>query len=588
LQTVNRDIIRAIVEKTKAREEAGLHTLTGHIYAHALDGRELSHRKQLLIKKQAEAYAPHYEKLQKCNQEADTLAKKLTDQPPRQPFATRTRDVAANPPEHTDDYYVTAVNAQGDRYIVQSSRHALIKDNTQQRIIKKHLSDDYVPTDNTARSKAFARIHLPYVSADLSVASRRSPNHKDQEASATVHGLRMHVLQTAVKGHSKSNWLRDTDPYKNYFRALYPNPHCHFCQSAQPPVRVEEHTAHILTCPNHTDKEAICENLWNQIHEIIIAELSKQKGDQTPSPQIDQVPASDRHRLIPPFALPSQKARRLHIDPSVTSPAQGTIPHLKALANFPDDLAREGYIPTALSRALGEIGIPSEKRKKLANQIACLIHRAIHEIWTTRTRHLHRTRKQRALYNKHVYGRALDERPGSPDPLSPHSPRQEPTPPSPHIVYSPAARHQDMAPAVEHSWQSPEDDDDAAAVPAPESYSPPIAHSSHRTEGPTPTHFRTPPVSPWKAGRRWSVSPRRRSPNPSDEAPDDSQPPRIYTPMRPGPTLIPLGPPRTWPTPDIHSLTPCPSANSPPHGPGPPSPPSPPEWLEWGEMEGDE
>jgi hypothetical protein len=372
------------------------------VYAHQTDNTHISSERHAKIEAQKDLYtSTTYAQICKGNEMADLLAKSVTGTPnPPIPDRLPARDVEKDPPLYTDIYYLTyKENESGNRAIFDGSRHKLMRDIATDKILAKHLKTDGSVKPG-GRNQSLAAMLDPAIDPHLSTASRWSPLARDQQAFAVVYKIRSHAALTAVKGHNKVNWLKNDNPYKKYYQALFPSQNCIYCEEALPAQHVPEHTAHLLSCPNHTTRPGISIDLWRDCYDLIEKSI-----DPDLVPIRGFAPATAA-RLIAPFVLPSVAASQRHLNVA-NCPNNGALLELSA---FNGERASLGFIPSALTRALTTVGVPISKAKATARLIACRIHRAIAAIFCDRTRHLHRKRNQRKLHRTLVHGRAYDER----------------------------------------------------------------------------------------------------------------------------------------------------------------------------------
>jgi hypothetical protein len=71
---------------------------------------------------------------------------------------------------------------------------------------------------------------------------------------------------------------------------------------------------------------------------------------------------------------------------------------------FPPALGAKGFMPKQLHKAMQQLGVPKEKSKALANDIALRIHEGIFQVLTARKKLIREQKQQKKFYKHFVLG----------------------------------------------------------------------------------------------------------------------------------------------------------------------------------------
>jgi len=182
------------------------------------------------------------------NEAADLLAGKAANE------HTTYRDWATRPMTGVHEIYI----AQESNF-VDAPPHSWIKESTQKDILKRQTESP------KARSQLLKQ--LPLCNKKRSFAAGSRSGHSMHATFVTLAKLRFHAAPTAEKNHRRQGALNADNPYKEFFKHMYPDNKCHACAIAG--VVAKEDTQHMLECPNRPERKEASERLWNDVYELI-------------------------------------------------------------------------------------------------------------------------------------------------------------------------------------------------------------------------------------------------------------------------------------------------------------------------------
>lgn len=227
--------------------------------------------------------------------------------------------------------------------------------------------------------------HLDSCDLKRSFAAGNKRNAKAHSRYITLFKLRNHALASEKKNHRKIATTTDKS-YKEYYRAMYPTPNCHFCKKQN--IDVVEDTRHHIDCENRPWREKKKEELWDNVYSLIRA---------------NQADASPPAELLCPFAFSSKKSLDSHAL-ARTGREWRSAKQLQAVGSFAVGAAELGLIPKALRPALRELGVLADKLDETADSIAEMVQCAIVADYRERCKTIAEDRDQKKLYRKHVLG----------------------------------------------------------------------------------------------------------------------------------------------------------------------------------------
>jgi hypothetical protein len=173
-------------------------------------------------------------------------------------------------PEVTNDEEEEDALNTTSQYILNDQRpHKWIKQQTQEATHEKYITQEHKP--NSRRDYLH---YLPICDRKRSfqLANRQTP--KKHHVFTTLARMRFHApaRMTKLCRYHNKEW---TDPYRQYMKAMYPDPYCHFCGKLG--IQVEEDTQHLLSCRNRTSRNEASTQLWTSIWEDIASKQQNTK-----------------------------------------------------------------------------------------------------------------------------------------------------------------------------------------------------------------------------------------------------------------------------------------------------------------------
>jgi ribonuclease HI len=369
-KTQNRDLIKTIVSIARTIEEVAYY----HIYSHQNAADE---ERKAKINKQIEALnndadRKAYQTFIKGSEAADELAKEATKKGIQE---DNRRDWNKEPMENVDAFYIVRkIDLQ--HTLEDKPAHKWIKESTQKRIVEEQMKDE-----KKARPRFLK--HMNVIDRKRSFAGGKRSNHKQHRNYIALFKLRMHASPTAKKTCRRAAFLNQDNPYKEFFKQMYPNNKCHAC--AKKHIDVVEDSEHMMKCPSRDDRNEASKNLWASIYKLIEEAENNGKG-------------KGKAQNIRPFALRTTQSNTLYEAPAnwACSPCLGRI------AQFPDEAAALGLIPRDLVGALRELGLTEPE--SVADEVAQLCQNAVVADLYARHQVLAKDRDQKALFRKLVLG----------------------------------------------------------------------------------------------------------------------------------------------------------------------------------------
>jgi ribonuclease HI len=434
--TENRDMMKQIQNKIDFIENGanGPRIIFVHVYSHQKEaGTHSDPKRKEKIEKQKEEFGNDklYQILVNGNEIADKLAEKGRRSTEHQ------RDWALEPTQGNDKFYVIT-----DDIINDKKPQIWIKEQTQ--------SDTYIKRTeqkHNENSRNDYLHYLPICNRALSFQAGKIRNHKQHHIYLVLARIRFHAaptLKILSKQISQREW---TDPFRTYYKEMYPTPNCHFCEKKN--VKIEEDTTHMLNCPNRNSRNEVAEELWNQIWEMIEKkqqnddpkkwetrkkkrdiknqnrgrkrkeergnDSKKKRGKNKKNDEEEEEeenllnPAAHLQkpnpRLLRPFAMRTEGTLASH---EAAVAARGGIPlprSLEGLAAFPDGAAGYALIPESLCRALRELWVLAEDAHSLAAEIAQSVQKAVVREYHMRCRTIAEERDAKGKFAHHVLGK---------------------------------------------------------------------------------------------------------------------------------------------------------------------------------------
>jgi ribonuclease HI len=356
----NRDLMRLIV---KAELEIRGEVRLIHVFSHQ---DKADKKRTAKIATQRAEYGEIYDALVKGNEAADSLAGQAANE------HTVYRNWADRPMAGVDDTYIVQ-----ESNFVDAPPHSWIKEGTQTKILQRQRKD--------GKARAQYLQYMPLCDKKRSFAAGARSQHASHATFIALAKLRFHAAPTAEKNARRYKTFNADNPYREFFRAFYPDDKCHACAKAG--VAIKENTQHMLECPNRPDRKEASTRLWKEIYDLI-------KKNQSEHAKTRDV------RQLRPFALRTQEALNLH------SPGAGggrpLAPALASVAEFPDTAAALGLIPKGLEAALLELGV--EDAGRVADKVAAVVQSAVAADVKARHRVIATERGQKLLFRVHVLG----------------------------------------------------------------------------------------------------------------------------------------------------------------------------------------
>lgn len=282
------------------------------------------------------------------------------------------------------------------QYILNDQRpHKWIKQQTQEANYEKYITQEHKP--NSRRDYLH---YLPICDRKRSfqLANRQTP--KKHHVFTTLARMRFHAPACMTKLHRYHNkeW---TDPYRQYMKAMYPDPYCHFCGKLG--IQEEEDTQHLLSCRNRISRNEASTQLWTSIWEDIASKQQNTRPTTLKKSKISDTKPDPK--LLKPFALRTDPTLALHQAAVAAVGGSNSLPQgLAVLSSFPEAATEYGLAPSTLSLALRELWVAPPDADALASTLAIRTQCAIVTEYHQRCRAIAMERNARQLHQLHVLG----------------------------------------------------------------------------------------------------------------------------------------------------------------------------------------